>query len=533
MPKADQASFMRGAVILTMAAVIVKILSAVYRVPFQNIVGDVGFYIYQQVYPLYGMAVALSTYGFPVIISKLIAEHEGNDWYIQRLVRLSFIITSAIGAGLFAAIYWGASSIAGLMGDPSLAPLIQITAFSYLLMPLLTVWRGTFQGKGNMVPTAVSQTVEQSVRVGAILLCSFLIIEMGYSLYGAGAAAFAGSLAGSVAGAIVLYVCMRKRHAKLTVGSRVRAPLHKKEARILLVQGAAICISSMTLVLLQLVDSLNLYSGLIQAGADELAAKTAKGVYDRGQPLVQLGTVAAASLALTLVPLVTSAHRKGKKLELRRAVRLALKVSFTLGLAAAVGLINIMDAVNVMLFESSEGSAVLSVFCFSILFSSIILTLSGILQGLDKEFLPVFAAAAAVMGKYIGNVVLVPLYGTAGASFSTMIALGGAAVMLIISIRTCLNIRLIDWMFIGRATVAVACMTAVLQLWRRGAEHFLFSGEGSRAQMTVIAVSSVVIGASVFICALLKAGLFTNEELRQIPLGDKLQQIKDKISKKK
>ena len=65
---------MRGTFILTIAALFTKILSAFYRIPFQNIVGDVGFYIYQQVYPFYAIAIALSTYGFPVIISKLYAE---------------------------------------------------------------------------------------------------------------------------------------------------------------------------------------------------------------------------------------------------------------------------------------------------------------------------------------------------------------------------------------------------------------------------------------------------------------------------
>ncbi|RKJ14834.1 polysaccharide biosynthesis protein, partial [Butyricicoccus sp. 1XD8-22] len=70
----DSRQLMKGAVILTLAAFIIKILSAVYRVPFQNIVGDTGFYIYQQVYPLYGIASVLAASGFPVIISRIVAK---------------------------------------------------------------------------------------------------------------------------------------------------------------------------------------------------------------------------------------------------------------------------------------------------------------------------------------------------------------------------------------------------------------------------------------------------------------------------
>ncbi|MDA6131309.1 oligosaccharide flippase family protein, partial [Escherichia coli] len=73
-PVQTSGDLFKGALILTIAALITKILSAVYRAPFQNIVGDVGFYIYQQVYPFYGIIIVLSTYGFPVIISKLYAE---------------------------------------------------------------------------------------------------------------------------------------------------------------------------------------------------------------------------------------------------------------------------------------------------------------------------------------------------------------------------------------------------------------------------------------------------------------------------
>ena len=73
-PASQAKNLIRGTFILTIAALFTKILSAFYRIPFQNIVGDVGFYIYQQVYPFYAIAIALSTYGFPVVISKLYTE---------------------------------------------------------------------------------------------------------------------------------------------------------------------------------------------------------------------------------------------------------------------------------------------------------------------------------------------------------------------------------------------------------------------------------------------------------------------------
>lgn len=67
-------AFWRGAIILTIASFVTKVLSAFYRIPYQNIAGDIGFYIYQQIYPFYGFCLILATYGFPIIISKMVAE---------------------------------------------------------------------------------------------------------------------------------------------------------------------------------------------------------------------------------------------------------------------------------------------------------------------------------------------------------------------------------------------------------------------------------------------------------------------------
>ena len=70
---------MRGAWILSLSSLIAKILSAVYRVPFQNMVGDTGFYAYQQIYPIYGLGMTFALSGFPVYISKLVAEADSLE----------------------------------------------------------------------------------------------------------------------------------------------------------------------------------------------------------------------------------------------------------------------------------------------------------------------------------------------------------------------------------------------------------------------------------------------------------------------
>lgn len=92
---------MRGAVILSCAGLAAKILSAFYRIPFQNIVGNTGFYVYQQVYPIYGIGMTFALSGFPVYISKLIAEQE-NELHRLQLSRQIFLVLACFGIFVFA-----------------------------------------------------------------------------------------------------------------------------------------------------------------------------------------------------------------------------------------------------------------------------------------------------------------------------------------------------------------------------------------------------------------------------------------------
>ncbi len=196
---------MKGAFILTIAAFIVKILSAVYRVPYQNIVGDIGFYIYQQVYPIYGVGMILATSGFPVIISKLAAEDgTGKREYLAHRMQAALITLLIVGISLFCCFFFGASLIAQWMGDAQLTTLIKMTAFMFLLLPFLSISRGYFQSTGDMLPTATSQVVEQTVRVFIIMGAAIILTRQGYSLYDVGTGAIAGSFIGGTIGVGIL-----------------------------------------------------------------------------------------------------------------------------------------------------------------------------------------------------------------------------------------------------------------------------------------------------------------------------------------
>ena len=110
MPKTSQ-NLMAGAGVLAVSGLIAKVLSAVYRVPFQNLVGNTGFYVYQQVYPIYGIGMVLALSGWPLFISKIITE-QPDEMHQQLVARRLFWSLFGISAVLFTIVYGGALVIA-------------------------------------------------------------------------------------------------------------------------------------------------------------------------------------------------------------------------------------------------------------------------------------------------------------------------------------------------------------------------------------------------------------------------------------
>ncbi|MGG0719535.1 oligosaccharide flippase family protein [Robertmurraya massiliosenegalensis] len=527
-PAQQSKLLVRGAFVLAIAALLTKILSAVYRVPFQNIVGDTGFYIYQQVYPLYGVALVLATTGFPVIVSKLYTEQK-NQLEKQRLMVISAVFFLVLGVVMFLLLYFGAESIARFMDDPELSLLIKVISVVFLIMPFTAIFRGYYQGKGNMVPTAYSQVGEQFVRVATILIAAVLFMRAGYSLYEVGAGAAFGSITGGIVGIIILitFIWVKKDYEIIRLKEIRRFfEFHEVMAvmKILLIQGFAICISSMLLLLMQLADSLNLYSLLISEGLNVEDAKGIKGIYDRGQPLIQLGTVVATSMSLSLVPLIASDRMKKSVEALQQHIQLAIRVSFVIGLGATVGLMTIMEPTNIMLFENRDGTEVLSIITMTILLSSIIMTLIAISQGLGDTICPAIAVIIGFVCKYSLNLIFVPAYGTIGAAWSSNIAL--ALILLILFIRMRFkrrsSMRLLPMVLKG--ILAAVAMYIMLKGYLFLSD-FMYPLGHPRLIASMQALSAVVIGALNYLFVIIRTNVFTIEELTLLPFGSKIMHL--------
>ncbi|MDA1478213.1 putative polysaccharide biosynthesis protein [Bacillus changyiensis] len=501
----------QGAFVLSLAGIFSKVLSAGYRVPFQNIVGDVGFYIYQQVYPLLGISVVLVTVGFPVTISKIMNDYEVENR--AKILRISMMFLSGIGLSCFLILFAGAKGIAWLMGDPDLEQVIRAVSFSYLLLPFISFFRGYFQGRQWMVPTAFSQMGEQLVRVTVILLLTWWLVKQGFSLYDTGAGAAFASFVGGLTAFIILakfWVTRDRRHR-----SEVSNLNTKTVIKQLSFYTLTICVSSLMLILIQLVDAFNLYSLLLDHGLDKLEAKHIKGVYDRGQPLLQLGTVFAVSVATALVPTLTKA-RKQQETNLQLKVQYAMKTSLTLGIGAAVGLICILDPVNMMLFKNSEGTAALQIFSLSIFFASLAMTITAVLQGFGHPFFPAVSVLLGTVIKTILNVMLIPSFGIEGAALATALSFAFVALLNFLKLKRQSLTKLSDYNMSG-LLISAFMMLMVLVAWLYIFEMVIDTE--SRWIAAFESLTGVVLGGATYLYSIIKLKVYSDEELELLPFA--------------
>lgn len=520
-------SYMKGAALLTIAALIVKILSAIYRVPFQNLVGDEGFYIYQQVYPVISIFVVWTSSGFAVAISKMLADNdcvvdvEERTQNRRSIMRIIFRYLTMLSFVFFVALFAGADVLAKMMGDENLAPLLRTGSFIVLVMPALAIFKGGFQSRGIMEPIAYAQVLEQTVRVSVILAGTFIIMTTTKSLYGAGQMAIIGTVIGEVAGLVLIASLFRKRF-----GSFIGKPQQRlasfpvlKEVTLL---SLSVSMSSLLLLGYQLVDSFTIYSILIDSGIDQTLAKETKGIYDRGQPLVQLGVVIASSLSLAIVPLVAHMSNKQNGRSALPFIQLTYRASVLFGWAASLGLILVMPYINAMLFKTDALSEVLMLYVLQIVPLSIILTFTAILQGFGKLKLPALFLSVGFLLKVVLNVWSIGPLGVLGAAIANNVGLLCTAIALVLYLKKLTGIQLAPASFYRKLSIASLCMAVVVILWLQFTPSLLNGFLSERLVAVVAGFSAVCVGAFVMITSIAKLRVLAEKEWYLLPFGRRM-----------
>ncbi len=520
--KSQRKQALVGAFLLTVAAFIAKLLSAVYRIPFQNMVGNVGFYVYQQIYPIYGIGMTFALSGLPMFISKLIVDNHDPHDQVAIIYRLQLFL---MGLSLlaFGGLQFGAGAVAEAMADPRLTPVIRAVSWMFLLMPFLATWRGYFQGKLNMLPTAYSQVIEQVVRVTFILGTAGWAVKHMADPYRIGTLAmWSAPIAGLCAFSFLLVEI--KRMALPKSSHRVVYPrLFSK----VMVEGGTLCLVSAVMLLLQLVDSFSVVAGLKEFGLTLSAAQNIKGIYDRSQTLVQLGMVVTTASVAAMLPNLSLARLRKQNITFNHIAKTNLRTNVAIAAAMSFGLWALMPEINRLLFSSSELNGTIELYCLSIVFASIILTYSTILQAQDHYWVTMLAILIGFFVKLEINRQFVAIFGIPGASLATLIGL----VAMIICIRSFAPQQLAK-LFSGRQFFKLSLILILMVLsveLALGCFDLFFSVSTGRLGALIRVGIGILVGVTIFLYGSFKLRVFTLREWFAIPFMSDLMRFTRKL----
>ncbi|MFD1362573.1 putative polysaccharide biosynthesis protein [Lentibacillus salinarum] len=505
---------LQGALWLTLAGMISKLLSAGYRIPLQNLTGDLGFYVYQQVYPFLSIAMMLALYGFPSAVSKMTVDMKsaGKGLSMRSFYLPLFILLSVIAGSVFLYLVFNAAEIAVWAGDPELEQAYQLTAFVFLLIPFSALMRGVFQGLACMQPTAYSQIGEQLLRVILILTAAVWIYLSHDHIYMMGQAAAMASLIGALT-AIGILLCFVVRHRPID-SVRFTIPW-RYYVTTLLILGVSAALNHMVLVIIQLADTLTLIPVLQAYGLSGEEAMKAKGVFDRGQPLIQLGTVLGSSFALALLPAIPGEKLKQDTEAIYHSIRSTLLFSFYLAIGATIGLMMIFPEANRLLFQNADGTGTLQILANAVFLSSVGITAASILQGLGYMKRTAGFVAVAFFLKWTANQMLVPWLGITGSAIATVLSLAVFAGLLMQALKRKLPklqvARHISWFALA---VANAGMIGFILGVR-----YLVGPIASRTGLLVYVMVISITGALIYLGLLLRFKAFTEKELSLLPFA--------------
>lgn len=518
-------SFIKGALILTAAGLTSRLIGAVFRIALAALITDEGIGLYQMAYPIYTGLLAISTAGIPIAVSKLVSENIAlNNYYgATRVFKVALTLLTISGFIISLAMYLGADFVVTYISrDPrAYIPLVAMSP-AIFFVAIMSTFRGYFQGQQTMVPTGVSQIIEQLTRVGIALLLAVFLLPMGLE-YSAAGATF-GAVAGAIFGLlflVYLYVKEKGYMAEKVRKQRIKERVSFRKVLYRIAQLAVpITIGSLILPLINILDLIIVPQRLHVAGFTTERATALYGqLTGMATPLAHIPAIITISLAVSLVPSISEALTLNDYHLIRRNSNLAIRLTLILGMPAALGLYILAEPITLLLFNNVEAAVPLRIIAFSVIFLTMYQTTTGILQGLGKPILPVKNMGLGALIKIIMGWTLtaIPQVNIQGAALATLVGFAISSLLNLYQVKRDTGMRFDFNHHLLKPVLSVSVMGVAVYLSYNYLNMFfadLYSPALSNAAATLISIGAgiIVYGVMLFI-----TGSITREDLQRIP----------------
>ena len=529
MQETKKQSFLHGALILSLATALVKIIGAVYKIPFQNMISTEAAGDYKIAYDIYATLFTIATAGLPVAVSKMVSEAEvgrrtRESRRIFRVALMTFVVIGVLGT---AALFFGADFWAAQMHAPNAAAAIRVIAPAVFFVAVMCAYRGFYQGQGDMVPTAVSQIIEASFKLVVGLAVAWAVVSAGGTQAMEAAGAMTGVTVGTVFGMLYMILSGRRRMARLPLGpgeQTVRAP--RRIFGELMKISVPITLSASVLGLTNLMDSA-LVKGRLQSAALLTGPETDRlfGVYSLATTLFALPPAFILTLAVSIIPVVVAARARQDKAGVNSTILSSLRITGLLALPSAGGLTALSTPIINLLYGSSKSpeevalaGSLLFTLGFSVLFVCLMSLTNSILQSLGLVNIPVLTMLAGGLVKLVCNWLLVgnPEIGIQGAPIGTLGCYVTISVLNLVVIARAAEVKGLLAVF-AKPMVATGGMVLIVYGTYLLGEHLI----GGRLAV----IAAIALGVCAYGILLLLLRGILREDLLLIPKGEKLARL--------
>ena len=546
--KNTKKNFLNGALILTAALIIVKVIGFIYKIPLMNMLGGDGYGYYNDAYQVYSLLFVISTGGIPVAIAKLVSESNavGRIHEPKKILSLSLKVFAAVGIiGTLVLIFFSKWFAEVVVKTPGSTISIIAIAPAIFFVSLGASFKGFFQGYKDMKPTAVYQVLEAASKLlglGAV----FILISMGYK---SASVLACGAILGVTFGSMVstTYMFIRFYFGKDPVLTNVQNPIENRKNGVIfkamLKIAIPVTLSSSIMTLTSTIDMISVKQALINSGLPVLSEAQIDALKESGQRFVltansaygaytgcttslfNLPPTITQTIGISVLPFISELFAKNQKSEAYKNMDSSMRIVSLIAAPCAIGMSFFSFPILSLLFGSKPDEVALAAPAFSILALGIYLVAmsyptSLFLQACGRVNTPLIAMGIGAVLKLVTNYVLVsqPALRINGAPFGTLLCYGSILIInLVMLYRTQRYKPQIISVFIKPLLSSVIAVGAAFAVYQFALIRFL--------PLKLAAVAGIGIAGILYVILIFVFKALSRDDVALLPKGEKIASV--------
>lgn len=546
--KKSDTSFLVQGSILAIASIVSRVIGLIYRIPLTAIIGDHGNDYYSCAYEIYSLMLLISSYSLPMAVSKMVSARmaNGEKQNAYRVFKGAMVIALVTGTAGCLVVFFGAGFLTRLFQTPLGVYALRVLAPTLIIVAVLGVIRGFFQGLGTMIPSAVSQIIEQVINAVVSVGAAYVLFIYGSRIenvlgksdhyaeaYGAAGGTLGTSMGALFGLAFILFVfsaynknfkkaIRRERRLKNGNPESYRTIFH-----ILIMTIIPVLMSTTIYNMVSIVDQWAFKNFAVLQGYSATDVSEWWGVFSgKYRVLINVPISISSALAASCVPALSAAFAQKDSVQVRKKIGMSMRFILIVAIPCTVGMMVLASPIMQLLFGDSSPLAahLLQAGGISIIFYSISTLSNATLQAIDRMKIPVRNAAIALI-LHVG-VIAVAMFGLDMKIYG--ITVGTIAFSLMMCIFNGLSVKKYSGFLPNirktfvKPILSSVIMAVVVYIVYHGVHHVLHSN-------AIATVVSILMGMITYAVALLLTKGLTEDELQSFPKGTLIIRVAKKL----